>query len=198
MHSELPSVNNSVSPTLMQRIAQILELITVRSGQLIAWLTLLMVFTTFLIVVLRYGFESGWIAMQESVVYMHALVFLIGIPYTLKYDGHVRVDIFYSKMSARSKAWVNLLGTLLLLLPVSVFIAWVSWDYVTASWHMHEESGEAGGLPGIYLLKATILLMTVLLLIQGLSQLLQNISFLYQLKKQHNDSTSINTPAGSL
>ena len=164
---------------MMIKLASYLEKISVWSGQLIAWLTLLMVFTTFAIVILRYGFEMGWIAMQESVLYMHALVFLIGIPYTLKYDGHVRVDIFYSKMSPRSKTWVNLLGTLLLLLPVTVFIAWISWDYVAASWQLREESGEAGGLPGVYLLKSTILIMTLLLFIQGISQLLFNIAFLW-------------------
>ena len=164
---------------MMIKLASYLEKISVWSGQLIAWLTLLMVVTTFAIVILRYGFEMGWIAMQESVLYMHALVFLIGIPYTLKYDGHVRVDIFYSTMSPRSQAWVNLLGTLLLLLPVTIFIAWISWDYVAASWQLREGSGEAGGLPGVYLLKSTILLMTLLLFIQGISQLLFNIAFLW-------------------
>jgi len=143
-----------------------------------AWLTLAMVIVTFAIVVLRYGFETGWIAMQESVTYMHALVFLMGIPYTLKHDGHVRVDIFYSKMSERGKTRVNLLGTLLLLFPVTLFIAWISWDYVMASWQLKEQSGEAGGLPWVYLLKSSILLMTLLLLIQGISQLLLNIVFL--------------------
>ena len=160
------------------KIAQSLEKITVWSGQLIAWLTLAMVLTTFSIVILRYGFSTGWIAMQESVVYMHALVFLIGIPYTLKYDGHVRVDIFYSKMSPRNKAWVNLLGTIFLLFPVTIFIAWSSWDFVAASWSMGEESGEAGGLPGVYLLKSSILIMTLLLLIQGVSQFLLNLNYL--------------------
>lgn len=160
------------------KIAQSLEKITVWSGQLIAWLTLAMVLTTFSIVILRYGFSTGWIAMQESVVYIHALVFLIGIPYTLKYDGHVRVDIFYSKMSRRNKAWVNLLGTIFLLLPVTIFIAWSSWDFVMASWEMGEESGEAGGLPGVYLLKSSILIMTLLLLIQGFSQFLLNLNYL--------------------
>ena len=160
------------------KIAQSLEKITVWSGQLIAWLTLAMVLTTFSIVILRYGFSTGWIAMQESVVYMHALVFLIGIPYTLKYDGHVRVDIFYSKMSPRNKAWVNLLGTIFLLFPVTIFIAWSSWDFVAASWSIGEESGEAGGLPGVYLLKSCILIMTLLLLIQGTSQFLLNINYL--------------------
>lgn len=160
------------------KLAKHLEKIVLWSGQLIAWLTLFMVFVTFSIVILRYGFHTGWIAMQESVVYMHALVFLIGIPYTLKHDGHVRVDIFYSRMSVRSKAWVNVLGTLLLLFPVTLFIAWNSWDFVMASWEMREESGEAGGLPGVYLLKANILLMTALLFIQGLSLLLFNINTL--------------------
>lgn len=168
---------------MITKLAAQLEKVSVWSGQLIAWLTLLMVLITFSIVVLRYGFASGSIAMQESVVYMHALVFLIGIPYTLKYDGHVRVDIFYSKMTPRNKAWVNLFGTLLLLLPVTLFIAWVSWDYVIASWEMREESGEAGGLPGVYLLKANILLMTLLLLTQGISQFLFNIAFLLSTDK---------------
>ena len=196
MHSE-PSKNSaSVFVSGAVKTAGLLEQISVHSGRLIAWLTVLMVFTTFLIVVLRYGFGTGWIAMQESVIYMHALVFLIGIPYTLKYDGHVRVDIFYSKMSIQSKTWVNLLGTLFLLLPVTGFIAWISWDYVLASWNMHEESGEAGGLPGIYLLKATILLMTALLFIQGLSQLLLNIARL--LSPQVMDYNDPDTQGGNV
>lgn len=161
------------------RLAAHLEKISVFSGQAISWLTLLMVLTTFAIVVLRYAFETGWIAMQESVIYMYALVFLIGIPYTLKHDGHVRVDIFYCKMKPRNKAWINFLGTLLLLIPVTLFIAWISWDYIAASWSMREASGEAGGLPGVYLLKSSLLLMTMLLFIQGISQLLVNIVILF-------------------
>lgn len=171
--------NTNKHTTKIIQIASHLEKISVWSGESISWLTLLMVILTFAIVVLRYGFEMGWIAMQESVIYMYALVFLIGIPYTLKHNGHVRVDIFYSKMNPRNKAWVNLFGTLFLLIPVTIFIAWVSWDYVTASWALKEESGEAGGLPGVYLLKSTILVMTFLLFIQGISQLLLNIAILW-------------------
>jgi len=161
------------------KLAAVLEKISVFSGQTISWLTLLMVLTTFAIVVLRYAFEMGWVAMQESVIYMYALVFLIGIPYTLKQDGHVRVDIFYCNMSLRSKAWINLLGNIFLLIPVTLFIAWISWDYVAASWALKEQSGEAGGLPGVYLLKSSILIMTLLLLIQGISQILFNFIFLF-------------------
>jgi TRAP-type mannitol/chloroaromatic compound transport system permease small subunit len=180
-----------INSPVLQRIACWLGWVSEWSGQMIAWLTLAMVVMTFAIVVLRYGFETGWIAMQESVIYMHALVFLVGIPYTLKHDGHVRVDIFYSKRSARGKTWVNTLGILLLLFPVTLFIAWVSWDYVIASWQLKEQSGEAGGLPWVYLLKSAILLMTLLLLIQGISQLLLNITFLC------NSNSNSNSNSGS-
>lgn len=166
------------------KFADSLAKISVWIGQTVSWLSLVMVFLTFAIVVLRYGFSLGWVAMQESVVYMYALVFLLGIPYTLKNDGHVRVDIFYSKMSQRSKAWVNVLGTLFLLFPMTLFIAWVSWDYVVASWQLKEESGEAGGLPGVYLLKSTILIMSLLLLIQGFSLLLSALISLRQTSTQ--------------
>ncbi len=158
---------------------------------MISWLTLAMVMVTFAIVVLRYGFELGWIAMQESVIYMHALVFLIGIPYTLKHDGHVRVDIFYSKMNERGKNWVNLWGTLLLLFPVTIFIAWISWDYVTAAWALQEQSGEAGGLPWVYLLKSSILLMALLLFIQGFSQLLLNVFSLLNPELQSDSAAGV-------
>ncbi len=182
----------------LAKLATQLDKISVFCGQAISWLTLLMVLTTFAIVLFRYGFQMGWIAMQESVVYMYALVFLIGIPYTLKKDGHVRVDIFYCSMTPRSKAWVNLLGTFFLLIPVCLFIAWVSWDYVAASWALKEKSGEAGGLPGVYLLKSGILVMTFLLLVQGISQLLFNIAFLLSPESNLNKIKSDNDPNHSM
>jgi TRAP-type mannitol/chloroaromatic compound transport system permease small subunit len=145
------------------------------SGRIVAWLTLLMVLVTFLVVVLRYVFNMGWIAMQESITYMHAVVFLIGTAYTLKHDGHVRVDIFYREMGPKAKALVNLLGTLLLLFPTAVFIFWISWEYVAESWSVRESSREAGGLPGVFVLKTVILVMAVLISLQGISELLRSI-----------------------
>ena len=137
------------------------------TGRAVAWLTLLMVITTFTVVVLRYGFDLGSIAMQESIIYLHALNFMLGAAFTLKHDAHVRVDIFYQKMGPRGQAWVDLLGTLVLLLPVCGFIFWSSWDYVAAAWAVQETSGEAGGLPFVYLLKSILLLMPSLLMVQG-------------------------------
>ena len=135
-----------------------------------------MVLVMFSVVILRYIFNEGSIALQESVTYMHAVVFMLGAAYTLKNDGHVRVDIFYSKMSDRNKAIVNFSGNLLLLLPVCIFIVWSSWDYVTESWRLKESSREAGGLPWIYLLKTSILIMAFLLILQALAGMMRNIT----------------------
>ncbi|MBK1701653.1 TRAP transporter small permease subunit [Thiococcus pfennigii] len=155
-----------------------LERINDLVGRTVAWLALAMVAVTFLVVVLRYLFDLGWIALQESVTYMHALLFMLGIGYALRHDGHVRVDIFYQRLSPRGRAWVDLLGTLLLLFPVCLFIAWMAWDYVAASWAVAEASREAGGLPGVYLLKALILVMPALVMVQGLATALRNALFL--------------------
>ncbi len=145
------------------------------TGRLIAWLTLGTVLITFAVVVLRYVFQSGSIALQESISYLHATVFMLGAAYTLKHDAHVRVDILYSDLGPRGKAWVNLLGTLLMLMPVCAFILFVSWEYVVVSWSMREGSQEAGGLDAVFLLKTAIPLMAALLLLQGLSLALNSI-----------------------
>jgi len=159
----------------MQHFIQKLESISEITGRFIAWFTLLIVSVTFLVVILRYGFDFGSIALQESTSYFHAFVFMLGTAYTLKHDGHVRVDIFYRKMSATKKAWVDFLGTLFLLFPVCLFIFFSSWDYVFSSWSLLEESGEAGGLAYVYILKTTLLIMPVLLMIQGAALVLRNL-----------------------
>jgi TRAP-type mannitol/chloroaromatic compound transport system permease small subunit len=136
-------------------------------GRSVSWLTLLMVLLTFAIVLLRYGLNEGWIWLQESVTYFHALVFMTAIAWTFQTDEHVRVDIFYRDCSERHKAWVNLFGTAVFLVPFCIFLIVVSWDYVAASWAVMEGSREAGGLPLVYLLKSLILIMPVLLLVQS-------------------------------
>ena len=141
-------------------------------GEALSWLTSLMILVTFVVVVLRYAFDTGWIWLQESVTWMHALVFMLAAAYTLGRDEHVRVDIFYRRLSERKRALVNLLGALFLLAPTCLFLIIVSWDYAAASWAVHESSRQAGGLPGLFLLKSVIPLTALLLLLQGLSQAL--------------------------
>jgi len=138
-------------------------------GRTVAWFILAMVIITFFNVVMRYGFNFGLIAIQESVVYLHSFVFMLAIAYTYKHNEHVRVDIFYSKYSQIKKAWVDLLGTLFLLLPFCIYLIFSSWQYSANSWVILEGSREAGGLPFLYILKTLVPLMPALLLLQGLA-----------------------------
>jgi len=153
----------------MEKLCDIIDALNERVGRLAAWLVLAMVFITFLVVVLRYGFSFGRIAIQESITYLHAFVFMLAGAYTLKHNEHVRVDIFYQEMSVKNKAKVDLFGTLFLLLPFTVFIFWISFDYVYNAWKLLEGSREAGGLPFVYILKTLIPLMAGLLFLQAVS-----------------------------
>ena len=138
-------------------------------GRYISWLTLAMVLVTFVVVILRYVYAIGWVWLQESYVWMHGIVFMVGAGYTLLHNGHVRVDIFYRPAGVRYKALIDLLGAFFLLLPIIV-IVFISTDgYVIQSWSRLEESREAGGLPGLFILKSFILVFAVLVGLQGLS-----------------------------
>lgn len=159
-------------------------------GRSVSWMVLLMVLVTFIVVVLRYGFDTGWIALQESISYFHSLVFLLGAAYTLKQDGHVRVDIFYGRLSQTGKAWVDLIGHLFILMPVMVFIIWVSWPYIADSWQVMETSREASGLPGVYLLKSLILIMAGLLMLQATALILKALLSITQTSPQVLDNQS--------
>ncbi len=157
----------------MERAVRRLEAVAEWSGRAVAWLLLGVVLVTFGVVVARKLFDLGSIAVQDSILYLHALVFLLGAAYTLKHEGHVRVDIFYQKFGPRGRAAVDLFGVLCLLLPVCGFIFWSSWGYVAESWRLHEGSRDVGGLPGVFLLKSAILVMPALLAVQGLAQALR-------------------------
>ena len=158
----------------MQALIDNIERFIDWSGRAVSWLTLLMVIVTFIVVVLRYAFDIGWIALQESVTYLHAMVFLVGSAWAMQQEAHVRVVIFYSRFSERTRAWVDLLGSLLMLLPAMAFIAWISWEYVIDSWGVLEGSREAGGLPAVFLLKSLILVLAVMLMLQAVVQIVRS------------------------
>lgn len=139
-------------------------------GRAVAWLALAIVLVQFAVVVLRYVFGIGSIWLSESVIYGHATMFMLAAAWTLQAGGHVRVDIFYADASPRTKALVDLLGSLLLLLPFVAVILWFALPYVGRSWALLERSRETSGLPFLYLLKTVIPLFAVLLGLQGISQ----------------------------
>ena len=163
---------------MLTRIESIVNGINETIGRFVAWFVIAMVVITFLNVLMRYGFNFGLIALQELVVYLHAFVFMLTIAYTYKQDAHVRVDIFYESFSAKRKAWVNLLGSLILLLPFCVYLIYASWDYAYKSWQLLEGSREAGGLPFVFLLKTLVPLMPTLLMLQGIAAICHSIIIL--------------------
>lgn len=160
------------------RFANAVDALNEGVGRTISWLTLGLVVVVFLAAALRYLFGLGSIALQESAVYLHALVFMLGLAYALKRDAHVRVDLLYRPMGRRAKAWVDGLGALFLLLPTSVFILVIGWEYVAASWAIREGSRQAGGIDGVWLLKSVILAAFILVVLQGLSQAARSFAFL--------------------
>jgi TRAP-type mannitol/chloroaromatic compound transport system permease small subunit len=158
----------------LRTLVQFIDDLTDRSGRLLAWLALAMAIVTALIVVLRYGFNTGSILAQEAVVYLHGCLFMLGAAYTLKRDAHVRVDIFYRNFTPRAQAWVNSLGGIIFLMPLCVFILVSSWDYVAESWAIRETSPEPGGIPAVFLLKSLMPLLAVNLFLQGLAETLRS------------------------
>jgi TRAP-type mannitol/chloroaromatic compound transport system permease small subunit len=144
------------------------------TGNLVAWLTLFMVILSVINVMASWLFNTSWIWMRESVTWMHGANFLLAAAYTLNRQAHVRVDIFYAKMSQQKQAIVDFVGTLLLMLPTSIFIAWASWPAFSLSWRVGEVSSEAGGLPALWILKGLLLIMPLLLIIESINQLVKS------------------------
>lgn len=149
----------------------LIDRFSITVGRAASWLTLAMVVVSFVIVVIRYVFDSGFIWLQESLTWMHATVFMLGAAYTLQRDEHVRVDIFYRDMTRKKRAMVDLIGVLIFIFPLCALFMIESFDYVAASWAIKEVSRNSGGLPYplIPLLKSLLIVMPLLVALQGLS-----------------------------
>jgi TRAP-type mannitol/chloroaromatic compound transport system permease small subunit len=163
---------------VMIALADTIDWLNSKIGRAAAWLCLAVVAIQFAVVVLRYLFGIGSIWLQESIVYSQAAMFLLAAAWTLKNDGHVRVDIFYASAGPRRKAMVDLCGALLLLIPFAVAILYFSWGYVARSWANFEGSREASGLPLVFVLKTIIPVFAVMLILQGIAQAIRAWSVL--------------------
>ncbi len=152
-----------------------LQAFTQLIGKTSRWFSLAMVIVTCLVVILRYLFDYSSIAMQETVMYLHASLFMLGAAYTWQQQGHVRVDVLYHKWPQAIQQRIDLFGTLFLLLPTCLFLIYISWDYVLMAWQYGEKSHEAGGLPFVYLLKTLIIILPSLLIIQAISNVLSSL-----------------------
>jgi len=151
-------------------------------GRAVAWLTLAMVLVGAYNAVARYverdlGFSLSSNAYLELQWYLFSLVFLLGAPYALRKGAHVRVDVLYGGHKERAKAWIDLLGTLLFLIPFCAFAIWISWDFVHDSWVKREMSSDPGGLPR-WILKPVVPLAFALLALQGVSEAIKRVALL--------------------
>ena len=133
------------------------------------WLVLLMVITTVTVVLMRYALQTSAIFLQESVMYLHGLFFMLALAFGVAQDSHVRVDILYSRMSTKRRNLVNLLGHCAFLMPVAVLIFATSLPYVSASWRVLEGSSEVGGIPAVFVLKSLLPITAVLLMLQAMA-----------------------------
>ena len=164
---------------MIKNLSTFLNIINKYAGYLCAFIVVLMVINVFLVVILRYLFGISFIWMQETYVWMHAYIFMIGAGFTYLNDDHVRIDIIYRNSSKLYKSIVDLVGNIFLLLPFLYLIWSYSFPFVYKSWQMNEVSREAGGLTMIYLLKLAILIFAFLLFIQVVSKTINNFLNLY-------------------
>ncbi|SEA60410.1 TRAP-type mannitol/chloroaromatic compound transport system, small permease component [Desulfuromusa kysingii] len=159
---------------LIQRIVLTIDKLSTKIGHLTSWLSTILVLTVCYDVFTRYFLRKSSVGVQELEWHIFAVLFMLSAAYTLKIDKHVRVDVIYTQLSPRAKAWVNMLGGIIFLIPFSILVIWASQGFISMSWAIQETSPDPGGLPCRYLLKAMIPVGFGLLLLQGIAQILRS------------------------
>jgi TRAP-type mannitol/chloroaromatic compound transport system permease small subunit len=171
---------------LLRKFEQVINRLSGISGWLAGWLCVLMILVVFIDVVARYAFASGSIAMQEMEWHLFAAMFLLGASYTMREDANVRVDVFYGRMSPRTKAVVDILGTVLFVIPMCTLILYSSYDFVSYSYQIQEVSVDPGGLPYRFAFKALLPIGYTLVLLQSLSVISRNARLLCGNERENN------------
>jgi len=166
---------------VLTHICRFIDGLNDQVGKLTNWVTLLLVLVVFVDVVMRYAFKTSFVFTQELEWHLFGFIFLIGAAYTLRHDGHVRVDIIYQRLSFKGRAWINLIGTIFFLLPGCFMVVYTSFQFTYEAWSIMEGSPDPGGIPYRYLIKGCITVGFALLFLQGISlgihSLLQIIGF---------------------
>ena len=162
----------------MRRAVEIIDGLSENFGKIISWFSIILVLTVCYDVFTRYFLKESSVALQELEWHIFAIIFLLGAGYTLRNDQHVRVDIFYSKLSKKNRAWIDLLGTIVLLIPFCLIAIYASKNFVLNSISFNETSPDPGGLPARYILKTVIPISFLLVLIQGISLIIRSIQII--------------------
>lgn len=162
----------------MNALINRLDSLTERSGKLAAFAAFALISLVLFDTLNRYFFSSGSIALQELEWHIHDVLFLFGIAYALKYNAHVRVDLFYEKYSPRLKAWINIAGIVFLIIPFSVFILYTGMEFAKEAYAYGEVSPNPGGLAYRYVIKSVMSVAFTLVILQAVSELLKSIQLL--------------------
>jgi len=177
-----PSEDGDRRVTALQRISAAIDRLNDRIGSAIQWLALVMVVIGAFNAIARYADQYTGMSLSSNAYldlqwYFFSLIFLMGAAYGLNHDYHVRVDVMYARLSRRARAWIDLTGSVLFLVPFAVLMFWISWGWVVRSWTILETSADPGGLPR-YPIKSVVLVSFLLLLLQALSQIVKNAAIL--------------------
>jgi TRAP-type mannitol/chloroaromatic compound transport system permease small subunit len=175
---------------VLQCYIRFVDALNEKIGVMVSWLTSLMVLVVCYDVFTRYLLKKSSVAVQELEWHLFAVIFLLGASYTLKHDKHVRVDVIYSRLSERKKALINLIGSIIFLIPFALLVIWTSRDFVENSFLLQESSPDPGGLPARYILKACIPLGFFLLLLQGFSLMFQSLILVLDGKRESKEVNS--------
>lgn len=168
MHWEVPVGQ------VLRNIARKIDACQDAFGRAISWLVLLMVCVVFADVIMRYAVNRSWVFMQEFEWYLFGMSYLLAAGYTMLYDEHVRVDIFYSRFSPRKKAWSDFVLLFVFFFPSCLMIIYTTWPFFRDALGVLEGSSDPGGIPARWALKGVIIVAFVILMIQGFSQAIKN------------------------
>jgi len=185
--------------TALQRISAAIDGLNDRIGSMIQWLALVMVVIGAFNAIARYTDQYTGLSLSSNAYldlqwYFFSLIFLMGSAYGLNHDYHVRVDVMYARLGRRARAWIDLIGSVLFLVPFAVMMLWVSWGPVVRSWGILETSPDPGGLPR-YPIKTVILVSFFLLLLQGISQIVKNAAILTESGGEPSGADELASPA---
>ncbi len=158
-------------------------------GRVAAVLFILLLLNVFYDVITRYVFNDVSIGMQEMEWHLYAAMFLLGVPYALRAEGHVRVDVVYERLSPRKRAWIDILGSLFLLMPFALLVGWYGVGFAHEAWTLGETSGDPGGLPYRWIIKSVIPFSFFAMAISGVGLMLKSINILRGLREP--DYTSV-------
>lgn len=168
----------------MNRTIDLIDKFNEKIGNVVSWLSIFMVVVISLDVVFRYVFKFSFIWITELEIYFFGMLFLLASGYTFKHEQHVRVDVFYAKLSKKGQAWINLIGGVLFLLPWCIIVLMSSWEYAYRSFLFKETSPQPGGLPALYILKFCLVFGFFFLLVQGISSILKSVRTIFLSHKE--------------